>query len=244
MRVLVEPDVEALSQAAASLVAELLSANPRAILALPTGRTPLGLYRELARMNREGNLDFSGTRIFNLDEYIGVPPVDMRSFDHYLRQHLLSAVNVLPEHIHLLSCESTDTLCGKYETTIRGAGGIDLLIAGVGTNGHIAFNEPGSTLDSRTRIVELADSTRANMQAVFKGGEIPTQAVTIGLGTILEARKILVLATGKTKQKALAGLLQGPVTTENPISAVRLHKHVTVIADEEASGLSESSRRS
>src|SRR6186997_2653230 len=175
MRVLVEPDVEALSQAAASLVAELLSANPRAILALPTGRTPLGLYRELARMNREGNLDFSGTRIFNLDEYIGVPPTDVRSFDHYLRQHLLSAVNVLPEHIHLLSCESTDTLCGKYETTIRGAGGIDLLIAGVGTNGHIAFNEPGSALDSRTRIVELADSTRANMQAVFKGGEIPTQ---------------------------------------------------------------------
>lgn len=244
MQVHVEPDVEVLSRKAAALVAHILTGNPRAVVALPTGRTPLGLYRELVQMHRDKKIDFSSCRIFNLDEYIGVLPADKRSFDHYLRQHFLSQVNVLPENIHLLSCESDASLCAEYERTIHGAGGIDLLIAGVGTNGHIAFNEPGSALGSRTRIVELAESTMANMQAVFKGSETPSHAVTLGLGTILEARKILVLATGKTKQKALAGLLQGPVTAENPISAVRLHKDVTVIADEEASGLSESSRRS
>jgi glucosamine-6-phosphate deaminase len=244
MRVHVEPDVEELSRRAASIVGQTLLANPRATLALPTGRTPLGLYRELARMHREEKLDFSGSSIFNLDEYIGVPPTDDRSFDHYLRRHFLSEVNVLPENVHLLSHKSDATLCSEYESRIRAAGGIDLLIAGVGTNGHIAFNEPGSPLDSRTRIVELASSTRANMQAVFKEGEIPKHAATMGLGTILETGKILVLATGEAKQRALAGLLHGPVTSDNPVSAVRLHDDVTVIADQEAANLSGSSRRS
>jgi glucosamine-6-phosphate deaminase len=245
VRVLIEPDIETLSRKAASLVAQLLLAKPHTTLALPTGRTPLGLYRELSRIHREEKLDFSGARIFNLDEYIGVPPTDARSFDHYLHQHFLSQVNIRTENVKLLSYRADNTVCAGYERTIQADGGIDLLIAGVGTNGHIAFNEPGSTPDSRTRIVELAESTRTNMQAVFNEEEIPTHAATMGIGTILEARKILVLASGRTKKNALDGLLHGPVTIENPVSAMRLHTDVTIIADQEASsGLSESSRRS
>jgi glucosamine-6-phosphate deaminase len=236
MRVLVAPDVPALSLDAAACVAQVISSHPTAVLALPTGRTPIGLYRELVRMHRYENLDFSGIRAFNLDEYLRIPPTDPRSFDAYLRNHFLSHVNVLPKNVHLLPSTADDDACKRYESEIKAAGGIDLLIAGVGTNGHIAFNEPGAALDTRTRIVKLADSTLTNMRAVFSEDEMPTHAVTMGIGTILEARKILVLASGETKKRALPGLLNGPVTTDNPVSAVRLHADVTVIADREASG--------
>jgi glucosamine-6-phosphate deaminase len=234
MRVLLEPGTETLSQKAADVVAQLLLTKPDAALALPTGRTPLGLYSELIRLHRERNLDFSRAKIFNLDEYIGVPPTDERSFNHYLRRNFLSQVNVNSENVYLQSAMADNAACANYEWRIHAAGGIDLLIAGVGTNGHVAFNEPGSAMDSRTRIIELAGSTRANMLAVFTPDEMPTHAATIGIATILEARKILVIATGRTKQRALAGLLHGPVTTENPVSALRLHDDIIVIADREA----------
>ena len=232
MRVLVEPDAAALSLKAASIVADVLSMHPQPVLALPTGRTPLRLYANLIRMN----LDFSRARIFNLDEYLGVPRTSECSFHYYLWSHFLSHVNVHPDNIHLLTSTATDATCLDYEAEIRRAGGIDLLIAGVGTNGHIAFNEPGSPFDSRTRIVELAASTISNMRAVFTSGELPSHAVTMGIATILEARKILVLASGQSKRHALSGLLNGPLTAANPISAVRLHADVTVISDQEATG--------
>ena len=234
MRVHEEPDRSALSRRAATVVAELVLARPDIVLALPTGRTPLGLYQELVRKHRDDGLDFSRSRIFSLDEYIGVPRKDDRSFQHYLGENFLSHVNVLPNNVHLLSSTADGDECRRYETEIRAVGGIDLLIAGVGTNGHIAFNEPGAPLDSRTRIVELALSTKTNMQAVFGSDEMPTRAVTMGIGTILEAKKILVLASGRTKEKALSGLLHGPVTRENPVSALRKHGDVTVIVDQEA----------
>jgi glucosamine-6-phosphate deaminase len=232
MRVFIEPDAATLSLNAARIVADTLSTQPDAVLALPTGRTPLGLYAELVRIN----LNFSRARIFNLDEYLGVPSNNPRSFNSYLWTHLLSHVNVQRQNIYLLPSTANEDTCAAYEAEIRRAGGIDLLIAGVGTNGHIAFNEPGSPLDSRTRIVSLAPSTMANMRAVFPNDPIPNRAVTMGIGTILEARKILVLASGLSKKPALAGLLNGPVTTDNPISAVRLHADVTVISDQQAMG--------
>jgi len=232
MRVFIEPDAAALSLNAARIVANTLSTQPDAVLALPTGRTPLGLYAELVRIN----LDLYRARIFNLDEYLGVPSNNERSFHHYLWAHLLSHVTVQRQNIHLLPSTADEGTCVAYEAEIRQAGGIDLLIAGVGTNGHIAFNEPGSALDSRTRIVELAPSTMTNMRAAFPDGGIPDRAVTMGIGTILEARKILVLASGASKKAALAGLLNGPVTTDNPVSAVRLHDDVTVISDQQAMG--------
>jgi len=229
MQVIVEPDFANLSLRAATLVANTVRANPRAVLALPTGRTPQGMYRELVRMHERENLDFSQTRIFNLDEYLGLPSTDHRSFDYYLKTNFLSRVDVRPENIHLLPCID-------YERKIAAAGSIDLLIAGVGTNGHIAFNEPGSELDSRTRIVELAETTLEGMRAVFSDHDMPKRAVTMGIGTILESRKILVLASGSAKRRAVRELLEGPVTTRNPVSAIRLHGDVTLITDQEVSG--------
>jgi glucosamine-6-phosphate deaminase len=234
MRVIVEPHMAALSVAAARFVAEILSTNPATVLALPTGRTPLGMYRELTRMYADGSIDFSRTRVFNLDEYLDLPQTDERSFNHYLHKNFLSLVNIPKVNIALLLSTADSDACEAHEHAIATVGGIDLLIAGVGTNGHIAFNEPGSALDSRTRIVELAVPTRTNMGAVFTSGPVPARAVTMGLGTILEARKILVLASGQSKRHALTGLLHWPVATANPVSALRLHDDVTVIVDQEA----------
>ena len=236
MRVMGEPDMTVMSLSAARFVAEVVAASPKAVLALPTGRTPLGMYRELVRMYANGSIDFSQTRIFNLDEYLDIPQTDERSFNRYLQRNFLSLINVPKTNVILLPSTADTAACEKHEHAIANVGGIDLLIAGVGTNGHIAFNEPGSAVESRTRIVELAASTMTNMRAVFTSGPVPARAVTMGIGTILEARRILVLASGQSKRHALAGLLLGPVTRDNPVSALRLHKDVTVIADQEAMG--------
>jgi len=244
MRVLVEADLDAVSRRAARIVADAISSKPDSILALPTGHTPLRLYAELVRMHNEEGLDFSRITALNLDEYIGVSPTDERSFHHYLWSHFFSHLYPLPAAINLLSFTADEFACSQFEIANQKAGGIDLLIAGVGTNGHIAFNEPGTPLDSRTRIVCLAGSTREKLTAEFSRDEIPTHAVTLGMGTILEAKAILVLASGSSKQKAVEGLLKGPVSSQNPVSAIRLHGSTTVILDQEAAGSSESLHRS
>jgi glucosamine-6-phosphate deaminase len=189
------------------------------------------MYTELVDIYRREGLDFSGVRVFSLDEFIGVPAHDPRSFHHYLWDRFIRHVNIPPDNIHLPSSTADARFCRDYEDRIASEGGIDLLVAGIGPNGHIAFNEPGSLADSRTRVVELADSTIANMRSVFAEGELPRRAVTIGIATILEARSIFVLATGLKKKYALAGVLHGPVTSVNPASFVRQHSDVTVIAD-------------
>ena len=234
MRLHVEPDPSGLACRAANIVAAAISALPGIVLALPTGRTPLGMYDELVRMHRLQSLDFSRVRIFSLDEYRGLDIRDARSFHSYLWTHLLEHVNVSRDNVHLPSPTADDAACQAYEDEIRAAGGIDLLVAGVGSNGHIAFNEPGSALDSRTRIVDLANSTLDHMRPVFQPDPPPHQAVTIGIATILEARRILLLAAGEAKREALQEALAGPVSVANPVSALRLHSDVTVVADRAA----------
>src|SRR5262245_9504065 len=170
MRLHVEPGAEALARKAARLVAGSISANPEIVLALPTGRSPLCMYAELVRIHRAEGLDFSRVRAFSLDEYLGVPATDPRSFHCYLWTHLLGQVNIRPENVRLSSGEADDAFCRQYEEDIRASGGMDLLIAGVGVNGHIAFNEPGCAFNSRTRIVELADSTIEHLRPAFSNG--------------------------------------------------------------------------
>jgi len=216
------------------IVAEAITCKPDIVLALPTGRTPLGMYAELVRRHREEHLDFSRVRVFSLDEYLGIPAGDPRSFQQYFSTHLIGRVNLQPENVHLASAAADAAFCEHYERLICDAGGVDLLVAGIGPNGHVAFNEPGSSIDSRTRIVDLAESTLAGMRAVFEEAELPRRAVTVGLATILEAGRILLLASGASKKRALAGMLEGPVSSANPASALRLHPDLTVIADREA----------
>ena len=209
MKVFIASDYQALSREASRLVTDALATKPDSVLGLPTGRTPLGMY---------GGLDLSGVTAFGLDEYIGFSPEDPRTFTAYLQKY------VSKDRLHMPTAD--------YEEEIASAGGIDLLIAGIGTNGHIAFNEPGSAFDSKTRVVELADTTRELLRTVFDTP--PRQGITMGIATILSARRIILLASGASKAPALAAALRGPISVECPASALRLHGDVTVVADGEA----------
>lgn len=229
MRVVVTPDYRTLSAQAASIIADAILAQPDVALGLPTGSTPIGMYAELVRRHREEGLDFSKVRTFNLDEYRGLHPAHPKSYHAYMHTHLFDKVNVALHNIHI----PDDAL--EYEAAIRKAGGIDLLIVGIGTNGHIAFNEPGSSFASRTREVELAPETIANARKHFEDkNAVPRSAVTVGIATILEARRILLLASGSGKTGAIRRAFHESVSEAMPASALQLHPDVTAILDEAA----------
>ena len=223
MRVLVTPDYQTLSEEAAAIVARAIRAKPALTLGLPTGNTPLGLYEQLIQTYQSEKLDFSGVRTFNLDEYIGLSPDDPRTYRSYMSARLFDHINVSPQNTHIPDASS------DYEDLIRQAGGIDLLIVGIGANGHIAFNEPGSAFDSRTRIVQLAPETIQRA-----GSNVPHTAITMGIATILDARKILLLVSGAEKTEVVRRALRGPVSETVPASALQRHSDVIVIMDEAA----------
>jgi glucosamine-6-phosphate deaminase len=237
MRVLVTPEYRTLSQTAAELVIKALHAKSNLSLGLPTGRTPLGMYEELVRKHREKHLDFSDLRTFNLDEYLGLPPDHPKAYHTYMRRHLFEHVNMSPANIHIPDGSpgiDADRESERYEKAIHDAGGLDLLIVGIGANGHIAFNEPGSAFDSRTRAVDLAPETIANAKQYFGSDSVPARAITMGIGTMLEARRILLLAAGPSKAHAVDRALRGPVSVDVPASALQLHPRVVAILDEAA----------
>jgi glucosamine-6-phosphate deaminase len=237
MRVLAVPDYPTLSQTAAELVARAVGRKPDLCLGLPTGSTPLGMYKELVRMSTDGGVRFLRVRTFNLDEYLGLPRNHPKSSHTYMQQHLLRHIEINPANVHIPDGSpgvDTETESTRFEDAIRHAGGLDLVIVGIGANGHIAFNEPGSPFDSRTRAVDLAAETIANARRHFGSEPVPRRAITMGIGTILEARRILLLACGPAKADAIHRALHGPVTESVPASALRLHQHVLVILDEAA----------
>src|SRR5262245_34903837 len=239
MRVLVTPDYRTLSQTAAELVIKSLRANPNLTLALPTGRTPVGMYEEIVKTYRDEHLDFSSLRTFNLDEYVGLLHDAPKSYHSYMRHHFFEHVNVSPGNINIPQGKpgvDFDAEAERYEKAIREAGGIDVLIVGIGTNGHIAFNEPGAPFDSRTRVVDLAPETIVNAQRHFGNEHVPRKAITMGLGTIREARRIVLLASGAQKANAVERALRGPVSELVPASVLQLHPRVIVILDEAARG--------
>jgi glucosamine-6-phosphate deaminase len=227
-----------LSQEAARIVSNAVHAKPDLRLGLATGGTPLGLYHELIQLHRAGPLDFSRVVTFNLDEYIGIPETHPASFHAYMRQNFFDHVNVRPENIHVPDGKMRpdfETYCDQYEAEIRAAGGIDLQILGIGKEGHIGFNEPSSSLASRTRPKVLTRSTVEDNRHFFAANEEPPRiAITMGIGTILESRRILLLASGPGKARPLALAVEGPVTSSVSASALQLHRDVTVIADRPA----------
>jgi glucosamine-6-phosphate deaminase len=228
--------VEASAQAA-RIAAAAIRAKPAAVLGLATGSTPMGFYDELAAMHARGELDFSRVTIFNLDEYAGLGPLHRQSYAWFMREHFFSRVNVAPGSIHIPDGLARDipAHCGQYEAAIRAAGGIDLQLLGVGSDGHIGFNEPSSSLGSRTRLKTLNERTiRDNARFFASPEEVPRHVITMGVGTILEARRCLVLAFGDAKAAAVAAMVEGPVTADLPASALQFHASCTLIVDEAA----------
>jgi glucosamine-6-phosphate deaminase len=233
MEVIIQPSPEAATNIAARLIARLLRERPRAVLGLATGSTPLLLYRELAQMK----LNWHNVTTFNLDEYVGLAPEHRASYHSFMRENFFQHVNVAGKNIHIPDGMAKDipAFCERYEKQIRTAGGIDLQLLGIGADGHIGFNEPASSLASRTRIKTLTARTRRD-NARFFGGEkrVPHHVVTMGIGTIMEARHCLLLAFGRKKARAIAEAVEGPVAAMNPASVLQLHPNVTICLDEKA----------
>jgi len=239
VRVLIRKDYEEMSKTAAKIVADLIRRKPNCVLGLATGSTPIGMYEELIRMHKEEGLDFSQVVTFNLDEYYGLPPDHPQSYRYFMDEHLFKHINIKPENTHVpdgtVPIDRIDEYCRRYEEMIKEAGGIDLQVLGIGRDGHIAFNEPGSSLSSRTRLVALDEQTRKDNSRFFKSiDEVPRAAITMGVGTILEARCCMLLASGEGKAEVVAKAIEGPVTSQITASALQLHPNVIVILDEAA----------
>jgi glucosamine-6-phosphate deaminase len=239
VRVIIENAPELVGARAARVIAELIRRKPQCVLGLATGGTPLGTYQELVRLHREEGLDFSQVATFNLDEYVGLGPTNPQSYRYFMQKNLFDHVNVDPTRTHVPDGRALDfeAHCRQYEQRIRDVGGIDLQLLGIGHDGHIAFNEPGSSLGSRTRLKTLTSKTvQDNARYFGTEDQVPRLAITMGVGTILESRRCLLLAIGPTKAAAIRSTVEGPVTAQVTASALQLHRDVTVIIDEDAAG--------
>jgi glucosamine-6-phosphate deaminase len=215
-------------------IVALVSRKPGAVLGLATGASPLAIYRDLAGRHAAGRLSLAGARAFLLDEYVDLPPGHPESYRSFIARELEAHVDFAPDAIRGPDVHADDLLaaCDAYESAIRESGGVDLQLLGIGTDGHIGFNEPASSLASRTRIKTLTDQTRRDNARFFASlDEVPRHVVTQGVGTILEARHLVLLAFGPTKAAAVAAAVEGPVTAMVPASALQLHPHATVVVD-------------
>jgi glucosamine-6-phosphate deaminase len=235
MHLHVQPTAEALAEAVAEQLAAQLQAQPAQVLGLPTGRTPLALYRRLVVLHRAGRLDVSLAHAFQLDEFAGLLPEEPASFFAYLERHLFAHLPFPPGHLHRLRSWEPDAAgeCARYEAELQAQGGLTLTLLGIGDNGHVAFNEPGPSLQAATHVVHLSRSTREANAGLF-GGEavrVPTHALTLGLGALMKAQAVWLLATGPAKARVLAAALQGPLTPALPASLLQLHPRLTVWAD-------------
>jgi glucosamine-6-phosphate deaminase len=238
MLVILKKNYEEISSEAARMVAAAVRNNPAATLGLASGATMLGVYKELVRLHKEEALDFSHVVTFNLDEYLGLAADHLESFHYFMRENFFAHVNIRHKNTHIPDGKVSgnyEKYCAAYEESIRKSGGIDLQILGIGRNGHVGFNEPTSSLASRTRLKVLNKETLEDNRRSFPSGEeIPRCAITMGIGTILEAKKIILLATGAAKAEAVAKAIEGPVTSSLTASALQLHPDVTFILDEDA----------
>lgn len=232
--VIVEPTPLEAGVRVASEIAALVRAKPTCVLGLATGGTPVECYRELVRLHREEGLDFSQVTTFNLDEYVRLAGSHPQSFRYFMQQHLFDHINIPSDATHVPSgiAEDMSLEAIRYEQDITRHGGIDLQLLGIGHNGHIAFNEPGTPRDSRTRIVSLTDATvKANSRFFESESEVPRTAISMGIGTILEAKRILMLATGEGKRDAVKCAVEGEISETCPASFLQEHHDVTFVID-------------
>jgi glucosamine-6-phosphate deaminase len=232
-------DAARCAQIVADRVEDLIRSRPAAVLALPTGRTPLPLYDELAARYRAGRIDFERVRTFNLDEWVGIQSDSPGSYAAFMAEHLFSRVNLKPENCRIPdgTAPDLDAECLRYERLIHEAGGVDLAILGIGHNGHIGFNEPGTSFESRTHVAQVTPETRESNRWVFPDDRVPSKAITVGIATILGAREIVLMATGPDKAEVLVKALNGAIDPSVPASALRLHPNVRVVADASAAGV-------
>ena len=240
MEVILASEYEEMSQTAAEIIAKAIHKKHDLVFGLATGDTPVGVYKKLIQLHKEQGLDFSKVKSFNLDEYIGLAPVHENSYNRFMWENFFSHINIDAGNVYVPrgDTEDTEEFCEWYERQIEKAGGIDLQVLGIGRNSHIGFNEPGSSFTSRTRVVSLHSETiKDNSRFFKKTEEVPHQAITMGIGTILEGRKILLIASGSNKAKICAKFIEGPLTDQMPASALQQHGDVTVVLDGEAASL-------
>lgn len=243
MRLIIQPDANGIATWAANyVVTKINEANPTAqapfVLGLPTGSSPLGMYRELIRLHQAGNVSFRHVITFNMDEYIGIPQNHEQSYHTFMWSNFFSHIDIDPNNVHILNgnAEDMDEECLQYEAKIEEVGGIDLFIGGIGPDGHIAFNEPGSSLSSRTRVKTLTTDTIIANSRFFGGDvtQVPTTAVTVGVGTVLDAREVLILCNGHNKALALHHAVEGAVNQMWTVSALQMHPKGIIVCDEAA----------
>lgn len=237
MEVIIQPGYDAVSRVAADLFEALVRKKPNCVLGLATGSTPIGLYQELIRRHQEEKLNFSKVTSFNLDEYYGLTPDHPQSYQHFMNEELFNHINILKKNRHLPDglAKNVEKSCQSYENKIKKAGGIDLQVLGIGSDGHIGFNEPGSSLASRTRMKTLMEKTIKDNKRFFgKNEKVPIHAITMGVGTILDSRHCILIASGKKKAGIIAAAVEGAITSQVTASALQMHPRTTVIIDEAA----------
>lgn len=240
MKVIITKNYEDLSQSAAGHVADLLKSKPDAVLGLPTGSTPLGMYKELIALNKKGQLSFKNVTTFNLDEYEGLDREDANSYYRFMLDNFFGYIDIDLKKTNIPDARSCDIPkeCLEYEKKIEKAGGIDLMILGIGNNGHIGFNEPAEYFPGITHRVKLHEDTiKANSRFFHRIDEVPKFAVTMGIKSIMHCRSIMLIASGKAKAQAIKNTIEGPITPQVPASVLQLHRDLTIILDEEAAVL-------
>ena len=235
IRVTVYPNDRAAARALAQRIAAAVAAKPALVLGLPTGRTPIRMYQELVSLASHGRADFTRIRTFNLDEFLGIDATHPGSYRMFMEDHFFKAARLHADQINFLdgAAADPDAECARYEAAIADAGGIDLQVLGIGTNGHIGFNEPAPQLQARTHRVRLKPETRRSNAALFGGNPdaVPAEALSMGMATILQARSLVLLATGRSKSGCVERVVNGPITTELPASFLQLHHDVEIMLD-------------
>ena len=243
MRVIIEPDYQALSQWAANYVANKINAaNPTAekpfVLGCPTGSSPLGMYKALVELNKQGKVSFKHVITFNMDEYVGLPEEHPESYHSFMWNNFFNHIDIQKENVHILNgnAEDLEAECANYEKMIKEAGGVDLFMGGIGPDGHIAFNEPGSSLASRTRVQTLTTDTIIANSRFFDNdiNQVPKTALTVGVGTVMDAKEVMIVCNGHNKARALQQAIEGAVNQMWTITALQMHPHGIIVCDEAA----------
>ena len=240
MRIIVCKDYEEVSKKAAQMILSQVTLKPNSVLGLATGSTPIGMYENLVKFNKKGDIDFSEVRTFNLDEYYNLPKNNTQSYHYFMHKNLFDHININPANVHIPNgmTDDVNAECRRYDELIKEADGVDIQVLGIGNNAHIGFNEPTVSFEKGTHLVELEESTiEANSRFFDNIGDVPKKAITMGVGSIFKSRKIMLIATGENKAEAIYNTVYGKVVPEVPASILQFHSDIVLILDKEAAKL-------